>query len=90
MTVKYQCHNQLTGNLEEAPDFEAAKLLCERLKAEYIAANVNPLFAISVLVQNEDGSWTQSLADENGQPAVRDDFAGFDGDCQGCPKESPT
>lgn len=70
MTVKYECHNQLTGNLEEALDFEAAKVLRDRLKAEYIAANVDHLFQITVLVQNEDGSWTQSLADENGQPLL--------------------
>lgn len=70
MTVKYECHNQLTGLLEEAPSFEEAKVLRDRLKAEYIAALVDPLFLISVLVQNENGSWTQALADKNGYPIV--------------------
>ena len=68
--LKYECHNQLTGNLEEASTFEEAKALRDRLRAEYIAAHVDPLFQISVLVQNEDGSWTQGLADENGAIAT--------------------
>lgn len=76
MTLKYEVYNRLTGLPEEAPDFESAKILRDRLMAEYIEAVVRPAFrAITVLVQLEDGSWKQTLADENGQPVVRDDFA---------------
>lgn len=70
MTTKYECPNQLTGISEQANTWEEAQQLRDRLRAEYIAANVDPLFRLTVLVQNEDGSWTQSLADENGQPIV--------------------
>jgi capsid protein len=69
MTKKYEIHNQLTGLLEEAQTFEEAKVLQARIKAEYLATLEN-LFNISVLVQNEDESWTQSVADENGYPIV--------------------
>jgi hypothetical protein len=69
MTIKYEIHNQLTGLLEQAATFEEAKILKERIRAEYIAS-IESLFQITALVQNEDGSWTQSLADANGQPIV--------------------
>lgn len=64
--IKYEVHNQLTGLNEEAYTFEDAKILSARLKEEYMVRNVNDLFLISVLVQNEDGSWTQGLADSEG------------------------
>ena len=67
---KYECHNQLTGVPEQADTWEEAQQLRDRLRAEYIAAQVDHLFRLTVLVENEDGSWTQSLADENGQPSV--------------------
>lgn len=69
MPKKYEVHNQLTGALEEAQDWAEAQQLRDRLRSEYIARMVDPLFKISVLVQNEDGSWTQSLADDDGEPA---------------------
>jgi hypothetical protein len=72
MTFKYEVHNQLTGLPEEASSFEEAKVLQNRIRAEYIASIEN-CFVISVLIQNEDGSWTQSLADENGEPIVYDE-----------------
>lgn len=67
---KYECPNQLTGISEQADTWEAAQQLRSRLRAEYIAAQVDFLFQLTVLVQNEDGSWTQSLADENGNPCI--------------------
>lgn len=63
---KYEIHNQLTGLNEEALTFEDSKVLREKLKKDYIEAVVEQLFVITVLVQNEDSSWTQSIADENG------------------------
>ena len=69
MTIKYEVHNQLTGLPEEASSFEEAKVLQNRIRAEYMAS-IESCFVISVLVQNEDGSWTQALADENGEPII--------------------
>jgi hypothetical protein len=69
MTVKYEVHNQLTGIPEQADTFEEAKLLQTRIRNEYMAS-IESCFVISVLIQNEDESWTQTLADENGEPIV--------------------
>lgn len=69
MTQKYSIHNQLTGLQEEALTFEDAKILQNRIKQDYYAT-IEGLFMITVLVQNEDGSWTQSVADETGNPVV--------------------
>ena len=78
MTVKYECHNQLTGLNEHADSFAAAKVLRERLRNEFIAANVDPLFVITALVENEDGSVTQWPVDENGEVRVNtSDFSDF-------------
>lgn len=68
--IKYEIHNQLTGLNEFKEDFEDAKLLLQNIREEYIRKLVDPLFTITVMVQNEDGSWTQSLADENGYPVL--------------------
>lgn len=70
MSKKYEVHNQLTGLLEEAATWSEAQQLRARLRGEYIARMVDPLFPISVLVQNEDGSWTQSLAGDSGEPTT--------------------
>ena len=67
MARKYEVHNQLTGMLEEAQTFEEAKVLQARIRDEYMA-HIADLFAITVLVQNEDGSWTQSLSNDEGDP----------------------
>jgi hypothetical protein len=68
MFKKYEVNNQLTGVLEEAQNWGDAQQLRDRLRNEYIARMVDPLFPISVLVQNENGTWTQSLADDSGEP----------------------
>lgn len=69
MSRKYSIHNQVTGLLEEAQTFEEVLVLQERIKQDYLEFNKD-LFLITVLVENEDGSWTQTLADENGNPIV--------------------
>jgi hypothetical protein len=69
MNRKYEIHNQLTGLLESAQTFEDAIALQARIKNEYFE-DIKHLFVITVLVQNEDGSWTQSVANENGDPIV--------------------
>jgi hypothetical protein len=69
MTRRYEVHNQVTGLLESADTYADALLLRERIKQDYLKFNEG-LFCISVLVKNEDGTWTQSLADENGDPVV--------------------
>ena len=67
MTQKYLIHNQLTGLQEEALTFEDAKILQDKIKQAYYET-IQGLFTITVLIQNEDGLWTQSVADENGNP----------------------
>ena len=69
MTQKYLIHNQLTGLQEEALTFADAKVLQATIREAYLAT-IEGLFTITVSVQNEDGSWTQSVADENGEPII--------------------
>lgn len=74
MSRKYECHNQLTGQLEQVDTFEEALVLQQRLREEYILSRVDPLFRITVLEENSDGSWTQSLSDDQGNPLSNSDF----------------
>jgi len=62
MARKWAVHNQRTGLQEELDSFEAIK--ARRLEI----IEESHLFDITVLVENEDGTWTQSLADTNGDP----------------------
>ena len=62
MARKWAVHNQITGLQEELDSFEAIKTRRLEIIEE------SHLFDITVLVQNEDGSWTQTLADANGDP----------------------
>ena len=62
MARKWAVHNQTTGLQEELDSFEAMKTRRLEIIEE------SHLFDITVLVQNEDNTWTQSLADENGDP----------------------
>jgi hypothetical protein len=64
MARKWAVHNQITGLQEELDSFEAIK--ARRLEI----IEESGLFNITVLVQNEDGSWTQTLADANGDPII--------------------
>lgn len=64
---KYRIHNQLTGLEEEALTFEEAKVLQDTIRQAYYET-IQGLFAITVLRENVDGSWTQYLSDENGEP----------------------
>jgi hypothetical protein len=66
---KYQIHNQVTGLSEEAPTFQDALALQARIKQEYLEF-VKGLFDITVLTQNNDGSWTYAASDENGEPII--------------------
>jgi hypothetical protein len=70
---KYQIHNQITGLSEEAPTFQDALVLQERIKQDYLEF-VKVLFDITVLDQNEDGSWTYRLSDENGNPVTPEPY----------------
>jgi hypothetical protein len=62
MARKWAVHNQTTGLQEEFDSFEAMKTRRLEIIEE------SHLFDITVLVQNEDETWTQSLADANGDP----------------------
>ena len=67
---KYRIHNQSTGLEEEVLTFDEAKILQNRLRQEYYAI-IESLFAITVLTENEDGSWTQCLSDSQGEPITQ-------------------
>lgn len=67
--MEYYIHNQLTGLQEKAQTFEDAKVLQNRIKQEYYAT-IQGLFTITVMVENPDGSKTQSLCDENGNAVL--------------------
>lgn len=69
MTKKYRIHNQATGLEEEVLSFEDAKVLQNTIRQAYYET-IQDLFAITVLTENEDGSWTQCLADANGEPIL--------------------
>ena len=71
---KYEIHNQFTGALEEANTFAGIRSIQDRIKAEYFATLAN-LFVITVLVENaEDGTWTQSISDANGEPVPKEEW----------------
>jgi hypothetical protein len=74
---KYQVHNQLTGLSEEAPNFQEALALQERIKQDYFE-HIKDIFSITVLDQNEDGSWAYRLADENGNPITPEPYVSPD------------
>jgi hypothetical protein len=62
MDRKWLVHNQVTGLQEERDTFDGIK--ARRLEI----IEESHLFDITVMVKNEDNTWTQSLADENGDP----------------------
>jgi hypothetical protein len=62
MDRKWLVHNQITGLQEERDSFDAIKVRRLEIIEE------SHLFDITVMVKNEDNTWTQSLADENGDP----------------------
>ena len=62
MAKKWAIHTQTTGLQEERDSFEAIKTRRLEIMEE------SGLFNITVLVQNADSTWTQSLADANGDP----------------------
>jgi hypothetical protein len=66
---KYEIHNQVTGQQEEAPTFQDALILQARIKQDYLEFHKD-LFTITVLDQNKDGSWIQRVSDENGEPII--------------------
>lgn len=61
---KYEIHNQLTGLSEETYSFEEAVELQKELRLKY--CEYQNIYEITIMLQNEDGSWTQSRIDENG------------------------
>lgn len=66
---KYNIFNQLTGKAEEASTYEDALILQEKIKNDYYAS-IEGLFTITVLVKNEDNTWTQSVSDNQGNPII--------------------
>lgn len=68
MANTYSIHNQLTGLIESANTYSDALVLQARIKSEWEISQ--ELFAITILVTNEDGSITQSRVDSNGDPLI--------------------
>jgi hypothetical protein len=66
---KYNVFNQLTGKPEEALTYEEALILQKKIKDEYYAS-IEGIFTITVLVKNEDETWTQSVSDNQGNPLI--------------------
>jgi len=68
MTRKYQVENQITGIADEADTFEEIKQIREQNIANFVVHT--GAFVITILVQNEDGAWVQSVPNENGEPII--------------------
>jgi len=66
---KYNVFNQLTGKAEEASTYENALTLQTKIRNDYYAS-IEGLFTITVLVKNEDETWTQSVSDNQGNPII--------------------
>jgi hypothetical protein len=66
---KYNIFNQLTGQTEEASTYEDALILQTKIKNDYYTS-IEGLFTITVLVKNEDETWTQSISDNEGNPVI--------------------
>ena len=66
---KYNVFNQLTGKAEEVSTYEEALTLKEKIRNDYYAS-IEGLFTITVLVKNEDDTWTQSISDNQGNPLI--------------------
>ncbi len=66
---KYNIFNQLTGKIEEVSTYEEALTLKEKIRNDYYAS-IEGLFTITVLVKNEDDTWTQSISDNQGNPLI--------------------
>jgi hypothetical protein len=67
MAQKYSIYNQTTGQAEEAPTFADALVLQKKIQQDWLDFNQS-IFTITVLVENSDGTWTQMLADADGNP----------------------
>jgi hypothetical protein len=68
MNRKYHVENQLKSTPDEASTFEEIKLIREKNIADFLAHL--GVFKITVSIENEDGSWTLTAADENGNPVL--------------------
>ena len=66
---KYNIFNQLTGQTEEASTYEDALILQTKIRNDYYSS-IEGLFNITVLVKNEDETWTQSISDNKGNPII--------------------
>lgn len=69
MIKKYIIYNQLTGSNIEASTYEEAVSVQTTLISEYMET-LKDAFAISVMIKNDDESWTYYHPDENGAPIV--------------------
>ena len=68
MIRKYQVENQITGIPDEADTFDEIKQI--RMQNLDAFAKHSGYFVITILEQNEDGAWVQSVPNENGEPII--------------------
>jgi len=73
MTKKYELWDQVLAVTHEAATWEEMQTIVAAAKETWVQHCVT-MFQPSVLTQNEDGSWTQAAADENGEPIVAPDY----------------
>jgi hypothetical protein len=69
MIKKYTIYNQLTGHNIEVSTYAEAVSVQNTLISEYMET-LKDAFAISVSINNDDGSWTYHHPDENGDPVI--------------------
>lgn len=73
MNRKYQINCQISGLPETANTWKEAKVLQKEIIDRHWQTIKN-CFDISVLTENEDGSWTQAKADKNGNPDTIEEY----------------
>lgn len=69
MIKKYTIYDQLTGSNVEASTYEEAVSVQNTLLNTYMET-IKDAFAISVMIKNDDESWTYHRPDENGDPII--------------------
>ena len=66
---KYEIHDHITGQTIQVDTFDDIKNIQSRLREEWYKS-IESMFRISVLIKNEDDSWTQYLAKDDGEPLI--------------------
>lgn len=71
MAVRYQIPNQITGISDHADTYTEALEIQKKNIDDYVSYSLNKpdgLFDITIMIENSNGTITQRLCDENGNP----------------------